>query len=230
MRPVFYVPVAGTGGWNDTGAPKRRWWQKGSNFAGFMAGINCIMLYPDQPFIWSTDLGGIQFWRRWPIWFGTVARLRDHRDWVAAGENLERYLNALGHPEPYENRNVIAHSHGGQVVFYACAFGLKIRNLITVATPDRADMDETIRAARPNIGFWAHICDSRADSIASWGQFGDGSLRRDRTFNVPELRPDVRVQISGISHSRILSDSTKIPLWESEHLADYLGQDGPTSN
>lgn len=222
MTPVFYIPIAGTRAWNDRGQPKNRWWQSEGPFTQFMATLNCMMKDPDQPFVWSTDLNGIEFWRRWPIWFGKISRTRDHRDWVAAAENLIRYIEPMGCEMRMDDRNLIAHSHGGQVVFYACAMGMKVRRLITVATPERQDMLEVILKARANIEKWHHIYDSNKDSIATWGEFGDGSFSTDRSFKIPKATPDTQISVPGISHSKILYEPAFIKYWQTQGYADLL--------
>lgn len=219
MSPIFYIPIAGTRAWNDIGQPKNRWWQSESAFAQFMRSLDCIMKDEDQPFVWSTDLDGIQFWRRWPIFFGKVSRTRDHRDWIAASENLIRYIEAPGCSMPIYDRNLIAHSHGGQIVFYAASFGLKIRRLITVSTPERADMSDVIIKARPNIEHWIHIYDKNRDRIADWGAIGDGSFSRERSFG---KGPNNTIAAENISHSKILTDPAFIPYWRTQGWADYL--------
>jgi hypothetical protein len=218
MRPVFYIPIGGTRSWNDRNAPKRRWWQKGSDFAAKMRSLNCIMLDEDQPFVWTTDLNGIQFWRRWPIWFGKIDRKADHRDWICGGENLIRYADSIRGPIPFEDRNVITHSWGFAPLIYAACFGLRIRRLIAVSPPFRYDLEDVVREARKNIEFFVLVVDPNADRVANWGAFGDGHFGSDRFFDSAGLRPDIRVGIPGHNHSGILTDM--LDRWDD--LSNYL--------
>lgn len=193
-----YITVPGTHG--DNGESTGLWWQAGSPFARFMHRHGVEPFNDERPFTWSTDLNGHRFWRRW-------LGMRDsHRDWIAAGYALCYYLWPLHEQDQYvqiENRNVIAHSHGGQVVFYACAYGgLRINRLITVGTPIRRDMRAVIERARPNIGQWLHVRGT-TDHVALWGSIGDGSLVKARTFDGREDWTDV---VPDIRHSRVLTE------------------------
>lgn len=219
-RPTEYIPIGGTRAWNDRGAPKRRWWQRDSEFCKMMAGLNCIMVDPDQPFVWTTDLNGVQFWKRWKIWGKTTDTFSDHRDWVCGGENFLRYCDSVRGPIPYEARNIITHSHGFQVWAYASAMGLRTRKLVSIAPPYRHDMEGTIRLARPNVEYWVLIIDPSADSVADLGAFGDGIIRHDRTFRADGCRPDLTIRIPAIGHSGVLGDGTT--LWNEGGLAEYL--------
>lgn len=194
------IPIAGTHG--DDGRPTGLWWQSGSPFMRMLARQGICHLNEERPFTWSTDLNGHRFWRRW---FG---RKDSHRDWIAGGYALSYYCwPARADTDDYielSDRNVIAHSHGGQVVFYACAFaGLRINRLITVGTPIRADMKAIIEKARPNIGQWLHVRDER-DATAIWGGIGDGQLRRS-TRTGHEDWCDI---VPGIGHSGVLHDES----------------------
>ena len=220
-RPVYYIPIGGTRAWNDRGAPKRRWWQKDSDFAKEMAKLRCVMLDGDQPFVWTTDLNGVQFWRRWSIWFGSVSKFRDHRDWVAGGENLIRYCDSLRGPIPYADRNFITHSHGFQVWAYAAALGLKCRRLISISPPVRRDMEDTVRLARGNVELWTLVVDKNRDSMANLGALGDGVFRRSRIFDAVDGRPDYRIAIPNIGHSGIL-EGGQLSLWGAYAIDQYL--------
>lgn len=219
--PVKYIPIGGTRAWNDRNNPHLRWWQSNSDFCRMMASLNCQMYDPKQPFVWTTDLNGIQFWRRWTIFRGLLSQTRDHRDWIAAGENLLRYVDSLDGPINYSDRNLISHSHGFQLVAYACSFGLKIRRLISLSPPYRHDMEDVITTARPNIEKWILILDEDDDEIAEWGQFGDGVIRTDRSFDDNKnFHPDEVIKFKEISHSRLLND--KMNYWSDFSLDNFL--------
>ncbi len=182
--------------------------------------LSCVMLDENQPFVWTTDLNGIHFWRRWKIWGKKDPTYRDHRDWVAAAENLIRYCDSVRGAIPYEDRNFIVHSHGFQVWAYASALGLRTRRVISIAPPFRRDMEDTIRLARRNTERWCLVIDPNNDRVADLGSFGDGVIRRSRVFDVEGGRPDVIVRIPEIEHSRILNE--KRSLWKENGLADFL--------
>lgn len=183
--------VAGTWAWRSA------WWQDGSDFWRYMATHD---IHParigGRPFRWSTDLGN-----SWKFWESRRSQ------WEAGGDALAYYLDAL----PESERVVIAHSHGGQCAAYCAAHaGLKIRTLITVATPVRADMEAVWRKARPNIGTWWHVCDADTDRIAWWGAFGDGRVGNTRQFR----EADRNIPLKDIDHSRPLNNPDRFYLWE----------------
>lgn len=209
------IPIAGTHG--DNGEPTGLWWQSGSPLMREFRKHGLEHLHEDRPFTWSTDLNGHRFWRRW---FG----FRDsHRDWIAGGYALSYYGWPLrADAELYaelDERNLLAHSHAGQVVFYACALGgLKVNRLVTVGTPVRRDMRHIIERARPNIGQWLHIRGD-SDSIAIWGGVGDGEVARNKTFWGLEDWTDI---VPGIGHSGILTDPSRFHLWHNRAWLEFL--------
>lgn len=189
-----YVPIAGTHGWGDT-------WCMGntSPFALMMANnffSKIVTQNSNRPFRWSTDLNGL-------LTLG--GRLRNS-DWEAGADALFYFLDAV----PYRDRNLIAHSHGGQVALIAASWGLHIRSLTTVGTPVREDVARGGHDAVARIGFWQHIYDSRFDFIAQGGQFGDLKIDLDRAFDIPGV---LNRGISSVSHSKVLRDARFIPYW-----------------
>ena len=218
--PSHYIPIGGTRAWNDRGAPSFRWWQSESEFCRMMASLDCHMVDPNQPFVWTTDLNGIHFWKRWKIWGKKEGTFTDHRDWVAGGENLIRYCDSVRGPIPYEQRNFITHSHGFQVWAYAAALGLRCRTVIAIGPPRRHDMEDVIRMARKNVSRFVLIIDKDGDRMASLGGFGGGSLLYSRTFDFDGGRPDQTIRIPEIDHSRILGD--RIDLWKAMGLTEHF--------
>jgi hypothetical protein len=205
MTPTYFLPIAGTWGW-DRGGPLR-WWQAGSPFVLFAAehGLQLVGAGED-PFIWTTDVNGHLPWKR-----------GKHHDWKAGGLNLRRYCKPgpQGTPEgqhyvPYEHRNFIAHSHGLQVVLYAAANGLRIQRLVSVSSPVRNDMKDVAAAARPNIGEWLHLASDRSDMVQWFGELFDGA------FGIVREHPlaNVNVCIKKVGHSRLLEDPTAFPEWK----------------
>lgn len=205
MRPAFYIPVQGTHSW-DEDPNSFQWWENLSALSQYLKSLGLCHVNEMLPFQWSTALDGI---------------FTKHEAWKGAARALQYYIGEQ-FPKglPMEKRNILAHSHGGQVVFYACAFGLHIRNLVTVGTPVRADMEAVVRLARPNIENWLHICDSRHDLISIAGALFDGRIRIEHCFDLADRNDDCRTL--DISHSRILNDPLKFGLWEIRDWARQL--------
>lgn len=207
LPPVLYTSIGGTWSWADIGT--EQWWHPASTFSLYLMAFRLFPLRPRRPFRWSTRVGGWQFWRRL---FGQKDDA-DHIDWKAAGYALLDHLDHPDAPTALEHRNVLAHSYGGNVVFYACAEGLKLRTLITFGTPVRADMIPVVRRARPNIGRWIHVIDMGNDDWNRRGNFGDGKV--DLPWNPKEqwLDPETKTDLAdhtddvdGIAHSRVLNE------------------------
>lgn len=159
-------------------------------------------------FEWSGDISGIP----------SFTANGKHSDWRAAGASLSYYMKDI----PYQNRNVIAHSHGGQCVAYAAAFkGVAIRRLITVSTPPREDMESVWERAKPNVGYHVHVVSKRGDWMIRFGQAFDHRWGWDAT--IPSA--DQNIVIPDIGHSGILMDPMYITLWSSQHLLDFLRMD-----
>jgi pimeloyl-ACP methyl ester carboxylesterase len=201
---VNVVAVGGT--WALTGG----WWQPSSAFfeamgpQGVMPALIC-----GEPFEWETGLGdSLKFW------LSDAARTRG---WLYAGKALRWYHDAL----PLEQRIVIAHSHGGQVAF-ECATMLPIHRLITVGTPVRKDMSQTVALALENIGSWMHVCDIKSDKSAWWGAFADGQVGITREFKFAHPHFLGNTKIPGIGHSGLLNDADQFHWWLDAGLIDFL--------
>lgn len=219
--PIFYIPVAGTRGWSDDsssleqyGVNELRWWQDNSFFHRFMQRHGFDLPCPLDPFVWSTDLNGAAFWRRWSILKGLVSRSKDHRDWIAGGAALRWYISYC----KVSGVNIIAHSHGLQVAAYAAEQGLLIDKLVSVGSPIRKDMEPIYEGARHNIKKWLHIQDGNNDRIQLAGLFGDGafSMRRAAKF------ADHFDTLPNISHSRIVSDPNAFHYWQDLSWLEFL--------
>lgn len=202
-RPTTYIPVHGTWGLDDG---ELAWWKPKSEFAKYATQFNMYQV-SGHPFIWTSDLTGVTY--------NLLSRHQKNADWYAGGWALIYYCGTLA----IHNRNIIAHSHGLQVVLYACANGLMINNLISVCSPIRADLNEITQIARPRISRWKHIYDS-SDRIQWWGQFGDGRLFGSRE----SLYADENERVRGISHSDILHDKDRMQYWNRHGWFDYLRQ------
>lgn len=116
-----YIPIAGTGAREHS----RSWHQADSDTAVFLDQRGFDRLGDDLPF-WSSALSGTRFCGN------------NHSVWQYGGAVLRRWLLGV----PLDDRNLIAHSHGGQIVAYALAGGVQVRSVVTVASPIRRDMDE----------------------------------------------------------------------------------------
>lgn len=218
-----YIPIAGTFAWADDTlekvGPERRWWQYNSNFDHYMG--ECLFTNDNthDPFTWSTDLNGIQFWRRWPILQKWFKKDKDHRDWMAAGSALTWYVEAK--KIDLKDRNIIAHSHAYQVIAYACAYhGLKINNLITVSSPIRRDMEPVYTLAKFNINRHLHIYDGGtfSDRVQVYGEFGDGGFFPLRYSS----HADFNDPIGNVQHSKVLSNPDDFHYWSDRGWLDFL--------
>lgn len=192
-KPTHYFTIAGTDCW-DEDENNYQWWERGSALTNHLQSSD-LFLHPRSPFEWSTALDG-------------VPTRRNHRIWKGAAKHLVCHLE----PVPLHERNIIAHSHGGQVVFYAASFGIKINNLITVGTPVRSDMESVVLHGLGNIGYWHHIYDSTTDFTSILGALFDRKLRIRHHFDLADSQNDVK----GIGHSRILNDADYLHLWDKD--------------
>lgn len=167
------------------------WYREGSPLHGVLKAAGYEYVNPTDPFEWSSDLDGA--WIR-----------RDHGDWEAGGKALRWYL----HDIPFEDRNLLTHSHGLQVSLYAAAAGTQIRSLISITGPVRGDMEDVTKAAINNIGPWLHVYTDKSDLIQLLGSLFDGK------FGIHRKAPfaDVNLKIPKVGHSGLLSDPQKIPL------------------
>jgi pimeloyl-ACP methyl ester carboxylesterase len=205
--PTRYIGVAGTNAW-------REGWCNNLEdpFAQMMIAeyFEPIRATDGRPFRWTTDLQGLNPFKK------------ELRDWHAGADALYYFSERL----PYEDRNYIGHSHGGQLCILLAASGFKIRSLTTVGTPPRDDIPAAVACA--NIGTWQHIFDSKKDWMGWLGQVGEGGLDKRRSYRLPGVidRP-----LGGIDHSTILRDATKFPLWKTEGwLATIKNADLPIAS
>jgi pimeloyl-ACP methyl ester carboxylesterase len=155
---------------------------------------------------WTTDVDGVpSLWRR-----------TKHADWIAGGHALAYFLERL----PIEDRNLIAHSHGANVVLYACALHqIPVRRLITVCSPVRRDMQVTADQAKPHIGRWRHISSNKADKMQRLGELFDGHFGwGERKW----AQADENLSIPGIGHSGLLNEPRFLDLWPTDGMFDFL--------
>jgi hypothetical protein len=204
MAITKFIPVHGSGGMCLDESPrphKDHWYEYGHPFINFMAANGFILYDPFDTFQWSGDLDGHFGWLPWN-WFGS----KEHRDWKAAASALRYYLRSI----PLEDRNIIAHSHGLQVVLYAVGgrlgqLPLPINKLLSVGSPVREDMDKQMQKARPYIKFWEHVYDPTDDRIQIAGEVGDGKIGQVRDIKVA----DKNTPKKGIQHSTVLREPAR---------------------
>src|ERR1044072_9346137 len=129
---IPFLAIGGTWSWN--GSSKGQWYDPSSPFSANMRlrGFEHLQLLLGDGWliVWDTDVNGNQFWRR------LIGKKPSTQGWQAAGINLYDYCVPPFAPErrvPSANLHVIAHSHGGQVILFAAADGLRINTLITVS-------------------------------------------------------------------------------------------------
>lgn len=196
-----YISVLGTWGW--PADPTDEWWYPDSAFARFLSQRECVPAHPGEPFVWSGDVDG-------------VPMLGGGRDWDAAAHALKYYLQLT----PYEDRNVIAHSHGGQVALLCAQQGVQIRSLILVGTPVRRDIEQDVAPlAIPHLGVCRQIIDAKADKMGWFGALFDRRVSVRRGFRVPGITVE---RLPHIGHSGILREPGLFHLWDDQGWLDLL--------
>ena len=155
----------------------------------------------DSPFIKGAIRRGFEIFDAEPwLWSGRL-EVAKNDEWVNEGRHLTYYCAAL-HPDV--EVSIIAHSHGGQLAALAIARGgLRVKHLVTVATPIRKDMEEFYRAIPTRIsGTWLHIYgDWWKDWMQKLGEFGDGYLGWYR-----KMPHAANIHAKGTNHSSTLQD------------------------
>lgn len=156
---------------------------------------------------WTGNVGGVP----------NILARGNHQDWIAGGHALGYFLDRL----PYADRNLIAHSHGVAPALYAAALEqTKIRRLISVCSPVRADLQRTATAARPLIGYWRHVASIGFDAAQWAGELLDGHLSFTRTHKWTQAHDSMFVP--KIGHSRLLNDPDYFARWSGDGLLDLL--------
>lgn len=194
-----YLPILGT--WAYDGTPDAgEWWNPGSPFSHYLAMYGLEYLEPDEPFIWDGHIDGIDGKRV---------------IWTAAASQLAYRLKRL----PLERRNLVAHSHGGQVALLAANL-VGINRLVTVATPVRLDMRPSVLGASI-LGGWRHLYSTGwTDYMQLLGSLFDGAWSLERRFLVPTCQ-NIGIP-GGVGHSRLLTDPTVFDWWVKSGTCSFL--------
>lgn len=214
-----YLPIQGTHDWRGSLDPTTQWWHPSSPFARFMGRNGFNQIGSEDPFLWTTDLDGVSFWRR----------QRRHLDWQHGGWSLDHYIRpplvqSADDIVPYDDRNIICHSHGLGVVLYAAGvYRLRIKTLISVCSPVRDDLMEIGKAAREQIEFWLHISTDHTDVMQLLGNLCDGRIKMARKHPLADLND----YVPGIGHSGILRDPVYFNLWRDLNWLGILAGERP---
>jgi len=156
---------------------------------------------------WTENLDGVP---------NILSKGRKHRDWIAGGYALAYFLSRLD----YLDRNLIAHSHGINPVLYAPALTkIKIRRLISICSPVRADMDATATEAVTCIERWRHVASIDWDFMQWAGEMLDGHLQLTRERRWRQATENV--YIKGIGHSNLFKPPW-FDRWEQDGMLDML--------
>lgn len=185
---MLIVPVHGTFTVPSKGLA---WFEKGSDVHDALVKHDYDFVHAEDPFAWSGDLDGM------------FAGKRSHTDWEAAGRSLRYFLQDV----PYQDRNILTHSHGLQVALYAASQGTKFRRLISLTGPVRTDMAEVTRRGRGNIGPWLHVY-----SPWDWTQLF-GCVLANGTWSWPSCThsfADENRSIPKVGHSGLLTNPKHI--------------------
>lgn len=209
---TIVIPIHGTFALKDEN--KSQWWYHGSQFEQYARAYGLYYLYPDRPFRWSSDVDGLGI-------NSLIGRKTHNNDWDAGGFSLENYLSGV----PFEDRNLIAHSHGMQVV-YNC--NLQIRRLITIGSPIRWDVlkkafgDEDIGKIKEKynerITKHLHIYEPGHDKWQFLGQIGDGRFGKGKMHPLAHINDPIK----GINHSKILSDPNYFHYWKEREWFEFM--------
>jgi len=146
------------------------------------------------PFRWSGSTGGI--WTRMPNDPADVFDDRRLVVWGAEAGHLIAHCRQYGVGDPV---TFVAHSHGGQIAVLAIAQGvLRVRSLVSLATPVREDLESFYAAVPAQLdgGSWHHYHgDGWRDWMARLGQLFDGRLGWSVTM--PHA---TNVHVPGVGH------------------------------
>lgn len=195
--PTSTVIIHGTYAYTGTPRDVGAYWYPGSPFwlAGEAHGVRFVGR--GDPFEWAANVGGVG-WPRWVRRTLGVGPSRRFTIWKAAGQALRWYCAAHGLKEV----NLLAHSHGGHVAAYLAHRRTaipRVRTLVTVAMPRRADMAPIYAGAAARVDRWVALEGGADRTWGVWGRIGDG------VFGAAPLPATVeRVVEPGATHTSLL--------------------------
>lgn len=194
-----YVPIAGTGGF------RAAWVRETDPFGVMMAGQGFESArVNDRGYRWSGALDGVD---------------GDNNEWEAFADALGIFLDRID----YEDRNLICHSHAGNIAIILAGRGYPIRTLTTVGTPIR-EGDLPCATAEKFIRFHQHIYSTKLDIWGWLGRaIGDHSLIANRAYSSNRVK---NIPVHHIGHSKVLTDPTYIRLWIEEGWLDNIRAGG----
>lgn len=190
------VLVAGTYGLE--GNVTSEWWYPTSPFAAFLSTHGISTVGKTRPFEWSTNIDGL---------------IGKPIDWIAGGANLLSYLVPVlceDRRMPPNQTHIICHSHGLQVVLYACEMGLKVDTLVSVCRPVRQDVMNACPHARSRIRSWTHLYSNNRDYWQALGEFMDGGH-----WGIVRKHPwaDKNDYTADVGHTGLLEDEQQFSQW-----------------
>lgn len=199
MMPPPLIICEGTWGGDD-------WAAMGSPFRALLHAQG-FTVWPRTDF-YDEEIGGLPLLRRNPT-----------SGWRIGGEFLADVIRQIG---PVD---VIAHSYGGLVALFAALSPaladrpVAIRRLLTVSTPERADMDEIAQLAAVRIGRWVNVGDTKGDRMQRWAQLFDS---RVFGWSWRQRRAHQNVLIPNVGHSGLLKDPRLFSHWTEGGLLDLF--------
>ena len=181
-----------------------------------------IWYYCDSPFAAYMKAQGFDCARRkGPFWSGSLAGIpfMKTRTWQSGASVLKEWMEEH---LPVEERRIISVSHGGQVAMMAAADGLQLHSLVTITMPQRADLEETYRAALPNIGTYTNVYSDSwwRDRFQILGTLADGQFLFTRQMKLSGVEI-VNIGIKGVGHTDLVR-TNKMALLKSSGVLDRL--------
>jgi len=199
-RPALTVIVHGT--W----APDTDWWRDPAGLGATPA--DSLWAYLDRSGVSNLVRHAAEF-----CWSG---KNNDAARAVAA-QAFVQWWQALGSPQ----LNVVAHSHGGNVVLRALALepAMSVRRLVLLGTPARIECPAPSHRIRRLFNVYSDK--DTAQVLGSWGgQRGEGRTQSDHRGAVNLFRPTWRA--GGVVHSAWHSDLHEPHFWRHHRMEQLL--------
>jgi hypothetical protein len=189
------------------------WAQPDHDFRAFLTGnkFSCARV------VWSFEVDGIPS-------ISTRGGQNENRDWIAGGYGLRYRLAQV----PFEDRNVLCHSHGIGPVLYQATLEdpeepiVPIRNLLSICPPPRKDMEALGALALQSgaIDRWRNVYAIGWDKWLRPGQLFDGrwGWHLKLAFKHPHF---VQVGERKVAHSGIFTEQYRQRFIDDGHF-DFL--------